>query len=385
MASCIEVKHDDINAYRICRRAKLHDSSVKFDGSYAHQLFDPDNSEANPRLVNIPKNGTFEPAEIYASAIGKAETEENANAMRLLACIRSSSCDPKKFKFKSRFHKFMTYTADTRVPWLFDDFNSFTDLDKSTFAKIIKSIDNAKASLSRIPNKESNPTKYHSQMTYWLMGFIIRPQRRGGLEIMEDKKKYRPERNVVEIIRDGNANCVEFVKLFLNLARHAGIDARPMEILEDTGKGLKKRHIKICVVLPNNGHMFLDLKDGVTFKEHRKWTFISKSDLMALDYNNRYYYNLSDNEKRLKEGKESYIERAYDISPRHFRILNNLAAYSLEVLNDMERAWTLLLAAKEENPFFADTYYGLRSLSHSMGLQGEASKYNKRYTELCPE
>lgn len=372
---CKKIKGDQY-ALKICEHLSENFGLAKadFDTGVPHVVRPED---ADAYLEPASPDGAVQPAEVYAKAIELAQAEEDENR----AEVDASSFED-GFTFYSPLNKFLSSNADMNIPWLFDDLKEegkagwwFTRVvEKAKLLKIAAGIN----------GQEEGTPEYNKGLARKIFKFIKKSPKKGGMGVKFDKDAESPQRSLVEVMDSRKATCIEFVNLFIAVARMAGLDARPIEVYTDED-GDYIDHIKVAVELGDGETLFLGLNDGVGLHPNEEWSFISMNGLMAHDLNARSMVDCPEyGTDGAIECKGSYLSRALDLSPGHYMALRNTAYWHYKQ-GDLESSLEYYLKSRDEYPGYPLTRYDLNKIYLKLGKDAKAEKECEAYKDLTGE
>jgi len=394
---CNEVK-EDASAYAICNYLVESYGVTKdeFDVGVASTVH---NTDKNPTLTREKPNGRVEPAEVYEKAIEFAEREEGKNLKRLIASdFRNTS-----FKFQSPLLKFLALEGDMKIAWLFDDLDSKSETDSKLFVRVNKDVKGIREKLIADGMKDGSP-EFERALVREIAMYIKDPSNRedpsnkenpsdketpsdrGGLGIKFDFHQKEPEKKVVETIKGGRGTCSECTKVFMALARLAGLkDVHPVELYVNDF-GIPVHHSRACVILSNGEEVHVELSYKNPILDEKivsggRFSIISRLDFLGYHYNNVHWLNPHRRNKRERRGKETLLERALDFSPRNYRLLNNYGIFLYEN-NQAGLSIEYFIKSQEINPQFHDVYYWLSMAHKAVGKVDEAKGYCDKYEKM---
>ena len=309
-------------------------------------------------------DGDVEAAEVYAKAMEYAEAEEDFNRLQV-----DTSYFESDFTFKSPLLSFLATAADMRIPWLFDDLEG-DDRAEWIFPRVVLKMKLLK-SMAKMTGHEEGTPEYERALAQKIFRFIETPKK-GGMGIKFDEEAKSPQRNLMEVMDSHQATCIEFVNLYIAVARQAGLKVRPVEVYTDE-EGDFVDHVKVAVELSNGDVVFFGLHDGEGLHPNEKWSFMSKSDLAAHDLNARSILNCAGSVYgEVTECKRFYLERALDLSPNHYMALYNLGHLSWVREGDLEASLEYFLKAREAYPEHPNTILNIKKVYSELGMHGEA-------------
>lgn len=369
---CNKIKADG-NALKICDYLADQYNLKKsdFDTGVSH-VVRPEGGAAY--LEPAISDGTVDSQEIYARAIEFAWAEEDDNR----AGVDTSSFED-DFTFHSPLNEFLSSNADMRIPWLFDDLEKDDKADWM-FTRIILKVEGMNHMLRMNGLSEGTP-EYNKGLARKIFRFIEKAPKKGGMGIEFDEEAKSLQRDLMEVMDSHRATCVEFVNLFIAVARQAGLVARPVEVYTDED-GDFIDHLKVAVELGDGEVVFFGLHDGEGLHKNEEWSFISMNDLLAHDFNARSMLDCPEyGSEGAIECKGSYLERALDFSPRHYMALRNTALWHYKQ-GDLESSLEYYLKSRDEYPGYPNTIYDLNKIHIKLGNHVEAEKECEAYKAL---
>lgn|GEM_PF-4398988 len=318
-------------------------------------------------------DGEIDSAEVYARAVELAEAEEDGQRARYL-----QGGDHFHFEMDCPFQSFLRDGAGLRIPWLLYD-GGRVERSNWLFSRIQWKVEGF-MSTSRLAGADAQSPAYKRELALKIFEFIRKSPQRGGMGISFDKDG-GPHSDIYEVIESRKATCIEFVNLYLAIARQAGLDARPVEVYDDN-EGRSIDHLKIGIPLGDGWDLFLDLKTGVGMREGKRWSYISKSDLVAYDYNARALLNCRGEDGETDaECVMHNLEYAHAVSPHQYMVLYNLGYYAHET-GDLESSAEYFMRARDEFPQHARTRYNLSTVLGELGKAQDASEEMSAYEDL---
>ncbi len=289
------------------------------------------------------------PVDVYAAAIAAAEREEDADAGRAAQSVYVKE----GFEFNSPFTCFLSRQADMRIPWLFSDCAADTQAEWY-FERVVSKIETLRSSAISNGLKPGS-AEFNKTVSLDIFDFIMKPAKRGGMGIVFDDEQKDPEKDALGVIKAGKATCVEFAILYIALANLAGIEAKPVHVHYDNPIMLND-HALVGVELEGDDVLFMDLMTKAigVFSKNRpdaRWTFMSKLDLLAQDYNLKSTLNLPPGEEEPSlDHMRSKLLRALAFSPNDYIILSNLGYIEYRYGDNLDVSLNYLLRSQEARP-----------------------------------
>ncbi len=346
---CEKLKTKDFQAYSLCEaRIDAGDSSTELDVGTARLDFkDPDKPK---RVTAGAKDGEISGPEVYQRGIELVFAEEADRAKKYLKNLSKPPA------FSPKNHQIFKDKTGGALPFVFDDLNSKTKQDEQLFRLCLKQIKKIKEGLAKKKELKAGSVEYNKALGLALFDFLLESKKDGGLGVQYQRKANRAERDLAGIVAAEEATCLEFVNLFLALARMAELPAVPVEIFRNK-KGDLREHVVIAIRLdvadPDNIY-FLDISGGFSAAPQGElFTELSTLDLLA------YYYNGMNVGSDDKTAREGFLKTALKYSPDQYMVLSNYGHWHLENGGPIERALELFLKACEINPQYPYIFEGL--------------------------
>jgi tetratricopeptide repeat protein len=329
MADCSPLKTEDPLAYRLCQdRLRDGDLTDLLDRGTTRLDF---SQAGRPRRVSEEKagDGRISVPEVYDRYLQVVEAKG----------LRIDETSP-------------------RVPWASDE-----GLLRATLGHL-SSVRSRLLKQGLLPETVS----WRMALSTGLFDWIRRPRREGGLGIHFSPATDRPPRDLGEILRLGESNCLEFAFLYTAVGRAAGLETVPLEVFRDAS-GRAAEHFMVGVRLdPQDPSrlFFLDLADGSAGEKTAK-IFAESSRLELLSY----YYNALALTAPAREAGRLY-ERALRFAPSQYMVLNNYAWWLFHVAGRPDAALAVLHKAESINPQYPYIYLGLAEVYEKTGRGADA-------------
>ncbi|MBN1282424.1 MAG: tetratricopeptide repeat protein [Proteobacteria bacterium] len=359
---CRQVSND-ANAYAICEHmASSYNLTLADMDRGVPRVKRPEGREAC--LDPGEPDGRLDPAEVYANAIDLAEIEEDRN--------RAWARGGDSFTFDSPFQRFLSEKADMRIPWLFDDLKDDGGAEW-LFGRVLMKVDGFTRSLAMKGSKKGTEN-YKRALAMEIFRFMRKPARRGGMGIKSGDDG--SHENIHRVFSSKSASCIEFVNLYIAIARQAGLEARPVEVYTDSdGEGIS--HVAVGVELGRGEVLFLDADGDIGLGERQRWSFISRQDLLAYDYNSRGQLNC-ENEPSCQR---SLYKRAMDFSPGQYMVMYNMGHLEFDA-GDYQSSIEYFKMAVDEFPDLYEARYNLAKVHDLVGNEEEAISECAAYMRL---
>lgn len=215
-----------------------------------------------------------------------------------------------------------------------------------------------------------------------IMTFIT--DARDGLGVRFDSEGKGPVRSPDQVIADKKATCIEFVFLFLAIARRTGC---PAEIVAEERNGLAHLRISIPAQDDSSQSALFDLDPNFDPNKKSNGHLISERELLAAFHITRAFRNNAHDKIKETAKFVEFAIRELDLAesfdPNHYLIAFNKGCLFLqrgsfsEALNAFQKAARL-------NPYYPDVFYNLavthEKLGDEINRDGAFEKY-RSFTE----
>jgi tetratricopeptide (TPR) repeat protein len=197
-------------------------------------------------------------------------------------------------------------------------------------------------------------------------------------KIAFDKEETGPARDPLDVYRDGKANCIEFVALFLMAADLLGIPAVPLELFQDA-QGNFVEHVRIGIKDPATGRVShaADLASGVFGKpaNGERWVELTRREFLS------DYYNLKGVREKDATTAEAEVDFALRLNPRNYLGLYNKAYYAA-ARGKPTHALSYLLKSIAAYPRYPLAYWNLMRIADQLDRPEIAAWAFERYRDL---
>ena len=360
---CKQVK-TDASAYAICEYlAENYGLGANDFDQGVSRVMRPEGADAY--LMPGTPDGLVEVAEVYAKAIELAEEEEDR--------IRARYEDGFKLDYDAPLHSFLAEN-DMRISWLFMNAGP-GDRGEWLFERIQWKVDGFHSMLALEGIEEDTP-EYRRSLAIEIFEFMRKPASRGGMGIAADSKDSDEHRSISEVMASGRTSCIEFLIVYTAIARHAGLDVRPVEVYTNE-EGKPIGHVVVGVELGDGETLFISVNGEVGLGKKQRWSFMSRQDLLAYDYNSRAQLNC----RGEHSCQRALYERALDFSPRQYMVLYNMGYLEFDA-GDYQSSIKYLESAVEEFPDYYEARYNLAKVYEFSGNEVDAARECAAYMRL---
>lgn len=199
-----------------------------------------------------------------------------------------------------------------------------------------------------------------------------------------------PTHNVADTFFTGEGNCLSFTLLFLAMAEHAGVDARPREVQvpmswrREGGTLFQTSHVNVLVSMPTR-RAVVDFEPDPLLARRNSLLYrgrdISRERLLAHFYNNRAAELLAAGDL---DAARQWSTQALSMDPEFVQALNNRGVIENRA-GQPKRAKAFYHKAVELDAGNTSTLLNLINLHAQLGQLEAADGYRTQLEQLRPQ